>query len=123
MGECGCGDTTPEFRLPGPDGITYGIEIYGSCHYCETPAGVVIYRFDAAEAAVWLDGVEDAPLMAYDPERPTNAQLAIPIVDPEFLMKALEDAVEVEPSDMRLALPAAVHATRSEWHRTRRGGE
>jgi hypothetical protein len=136
MGQCGCSDTIPDFRLPGPDGVHYGIQIYSSCHYCVTPAGVDIYRFDDTGAEEWLDGVPEAPFTPYNADAPIAAQLSIPVLEPAELAKAIgrdqredaeyngaddEDFREISEEDIRLALPAAVHNTLAAWNRIAEG--
>lgn len=133
MGTCGCSDTDLMFRFPGPEGVTYGVQIYPSCDYCSTPAGVDIHRFaDDSEEAVWVENVPDAPWLPYDGEEPTNAIMSIPVVDPEKLAEAMtahyeesaaydgdETSREIAEEDMRYALPDAVHKTLAEWRLTR----
>lgn len=133
MGACGCGDTTPMFRMPGPAGVVYGVEVYESCHYCETPAGVVLYRFDEADDnAIFVEGLPEAPFVSYNTEQPTDAQLAIPVVDPRHLAQAMtahyeesgsydgdETSREIAEQDTQYVLPDAVHRTLAEWHRIR----
>jgi len=46
MGACGCGDFHGEYQFPGPGDVVYAIGLYPSCKYCDTPAGVTLYRFD-----------------------------------------------------------------------------
>jgi hypothetical protein len=118
------------YRFPGPEGVTYGVQIYPSCHYCSTPAGVDLYRFGPDEADEWLDGVEEAPFVPYSNDDRVNAQLAIPVVDPEKLAEAMshhyeeaaaedgdETSREIAEEDMRHVLPDAVYKTLEEWHR------
>jgi hypothetical protein len=112
--------------------VHYAVQIYPSCHYCNTPAGVDLYRFDDAGAEEWLGGVPEAPFIPYDPEAPTAAQLAIPVLEPRVLAEAItgeqredadyngvgaEDFREVTEEDIRFALPAAVWKTLNEWRR------
>jgi hypothetical protein len=133
MGQCGCSDTNPLYRFPGPDGVHYGIEIYPSCHYCVTPVGVTIYRFDNDGAREWLEYVDEAPFMPYAADRPVEAILSIPVLGAEELAAAIsndqredaeyngaddEDYREVAEQDIRCALPDAVLATLDAWTRT-----
>lgn len=125
MGACGCSDTDPDFKFPGPEGVTYAIQIYPSCHYCGTPAGVDIHRFNEEWAKDWLmDQVDDAPWLTYgEREDQTNAILGLPVLDPEHLSKSLAEVMEDEEgrraseTNIRLALPEAVHETFSAYLR------
>jgi hypothetical protein len=46
MGECGCGNTNPDYRFDGPDGIIYTVQFYTGCtNGCETPAGIILSRY------------------------------------------------------------------------------
>lgn len=123
MGQCGCSDTEPMYQFPGPDGVTYGIQIYPSCHYCSAPAGVELYRFGVGEAAVWLDGVPEAPFRPYSATSPVDADLAIPVLDPEHLGPALAEVCDPDDMDqaidsVRMHLDEAVHATLDAWRRS-----
>lgn len=54
MCECGCGDYAAFAKMQGPPGIIYAVELHYPCNNgCGTPAGIVIYRFDEAEAKSW----------------------------------------------------------------------
>lgn len=127
MGECGCSSTDVMFRIPGPEGVHYGIEIYGSCHYCHTPAGVVVHRFNDEWAKDWLtEHVPDAPFISYSSGDPINAMLSIPIVDPTELAAAHEeirledgdgDADRLSEQSARYLLTRAVWRTLNAWHR------
>lgn len=121
MGQCGCSDTAPDFKFPGPDGVTYAIQIYPSCHYCSSPAGVDIHRFNDEWTREWCDGVPDAPWLTYAHGDPANAILSIPVLDPKHLMKALgepgdDEYADIDEEEMRLALPDAVHETLQEFY-------
>lgn len=128
MGQCGCSDTEPDFQFPGPDGITYAIQIYPSCHYCNTPAGVDVYRMTAEDVEIWLNGVEQAPFVPYSADNPSSAQLAIPVLDPASLAKVLNEDVDqdlalVREDEIRLALRQAVWQTLKDWRELVRRAE
>ena len=53
MGQCGCGDYQPDFKFKGPGDIIYVVQIYPSCYYCKTPAGVIIYAFSPEDQQDW----------------------------------------------------------------------
>lgn len=105
MGSCGCGDYSPSWRLPGPGGIVYTIEMKRGCPDCGTPHGIVIYQHDAATARSWRD--EDRPLLPivpYDGDDASGA-CALAVLDPGDLetvirehLAGLEDPLDW-PSD------------------------
>ena len=102
MGECGCGNYQPRWRLPGPGGIVYTIETYRGCDYCQTPSGVVIYRHDAETAASWGDeGVDVLPFVPYSGG--PSGQFAITVFDHERMRREIAahfaDADEEEMAD------------------------
>ena len=43
MCECGCSQG-PDFYFPGPDGITYGLELYHGCGDCGNAPGISLVR-------------------------------------------------------------------------------
>ena len=53
MGICGCGDFQPDFKFKGPGDTWYVVQSYPSCNYCDTPAGIILYHFDAQDAEMW----------------------------------------------------------------------
>lgn len=117
MGECGCAATSPEVRLPGPEGVQYGIEIYPGCSYCLTPAGVVVYRFDDDEAENWLMDVDEAEFNTY---QGINGEWVRPVVGAEHLAAALADWLEddvVDERDIQQTLSDAVWRTADAWSR------
>ena len=59
MGQCGCGDYSADYQLPGPDGIIYAFDYYWGCDYCDVPPGWCVYRFTEEEASHW--DVQDLP--------------------------------------------------------------
>ncbi len=44
MCECGCSMGNPTYRLQGPAGVCYVIELYPGCRNCSAPPGMVIKR-------------------------------------------------------------------------------
>jgi hypothetical protein len=120
MGACGCADTSPEIRLPGPEGVHYGIEIYPGCQYCYTPAGVVVYRFDDDEAEIWLMGTEEAEFQTY---LGINGEIVRPVLEARFLAEELADwreDEEVTEGEIQQALPQAVWKTLDNWNQMKR---
>ena len=125
MGQCGCGDTTPDYQFPGPDGVIYAIQIYQSCHDCQSPAGVEIYRFDpnSEDTEDWVRGVPELDFMGYPHDDTRDAQAFISVLDPEHMVAALVKVAEEDGDDrpqpsetaVRFALPEAVYRTLSAW--------
>jgi len=92
VGECGCGNTRVDFVLPGPGNVVYGVQLYPSCTNCDTPAGVQIYRWDAARdpsAPSWYEDAAPAPWNPYDKDLGDGADICVPVVTPEALLKSL----------------------------------
>ena len=89
MGECGCGATELNYQLKGPEGITYGIEVYSGCHDCGTPAGVVIHRFGGEDEweADLLEYVPELPIVGY--KTSIGGQAAITVISPEGLVASI----------------------------------
>lgn len=63
MGQCGCGDFYPQFKLPGPNGSIYAIELFSGCHDCRSPAGVSIVRLSGEQLQEWE--AEHIPLLEW----------------------------------------------------------
>ena len=116
MGECGCGNFSAQYQLPGPDGTVYAIQKYEACDYCDTPHGVVVHRFSPEGAKTW--GADELPLLPFHQMhgRDFDGQTAaIPVVHPGALWKELarhstgdEDERVVDEDGLREALAAAV---------------
>ncbi len=53
MGACGCGDFRGDVKFKGPDGTWYILKLYPSCIYCDTPAGITLYKFSEEEMKDW----------------------------------------------------------------------
>lgn len=60
MGQCGCGDFYPLWKLPGPDGSQYTIELLPACDYCREPLAVRISQLRGDALDHWeIDQVPD----------------------------------------------------------------
>lgn len=103
MGECGCGATVLDYKFPGPEGIAYGIEIYSGCHYCHTPAGVVLHRYTAEDdwAQDFLEGVPDAPFQGFQGETEGWGEVALPVVSNKGLIASINKNLQ----DYNVELP------------------
>lgn len=119
MGACGCGDYAADFKLPGPDGIVYAIEVRTPCDYCSTPAGVVLHRFTATGAKEW--GADKLPEFVFPKSGDRDyedSSRGLAVVDPSLLWAALVraggDALEeaLLEDDAEAALREAVAETR-----------
>jgi hypothetical protein len=87
MGECGCGNFDATFRLPGPDKLTYVIQIYPSCNDCSTPVGLIVHRMTSEDLQLW--DAEHLPELFFDKQWDDSA--AIPIIHPEKLLGVLQE--------------------------------
>jgi hypothetical protein len=121
MGECGCSSTDVTYRLPGPPGVHYGIEIYPSCNYCFTPVGLVVHRFDDENAEMWMSGIAEPDFQGYEGVE----EVLLPIIDAEHLAAALGEWREEDDertlrrlaSEFHQVLSDAVWRTADAWHR------
>ncbi len=95
MGECGCGSFYPSFKFKGPGKDTYVLQVYPSCDYCNTPAGVILYRMSPKEARQW--DLDDVP----EKEIPFVG-MVIPVIDPEVFK---ELGLKLFPGDYSEATP------------------
>ncbi len=79
MGTCGCGDFCPFAKFDGPPGFVYALAFYPGCDDCDTPAGLVVYRFSGREAERWeVEELPEAPWNDYGPE---SAEVAVPFLE------------------------------------------
>ena len=87
MGQCGCGDFQPDFKFKGPEGITYVVQMYPSCDYCDNPAGVIIYALTPEEAEMWGLG--------HVPEKEINADGTwIAVIHPKHIMGSVMEGIQ-----------------------------
>lgn len=63
MGTCGCGDYAGDYKFPGPEGVMYSVGVQPSCHYCQVPRTLVVYRHKADDD--FLPMVDDLPIQPY----------------------------------------------------------
>lgn len=122
MGSCGCGDFSPLWKLPGPDGITYAIEIYGPCDFCYTPLGVRIYQITDDQLTTWgVDELPDLEMYGYacTDRGDLNAEALIALLDPEQLKLDLLDEYE-SYHVVKSAMIATRDIERKELERIRR---
>jgi hypothetical protein len=109
MGACGCGDYQGEFKFKGPGNITYVMQIYESCDYCDTPAGVILYAFDPDEA-------KHLDVASLREEKITSDGIAIPVIHPKNLMQTIVESIEACIEDgISGEFRSAVWKTRKEW--------
>ena len=100
MGQCGCGDFHPQFKLPGPEGSFYALQLYTGCLDCRTPAGIIVAKLKGDEVDEW--DVKHIPDLTWtgskqEPE-PDYQERALALVDIEKLAKYLgleDDDIEV----------------------------
>jgi len=66
MGACGCSDAGHWYKLDGPDGVTYLIELLPACSYCDVGPSIRIRRIPGDCDQEWLltelDHVQDLPV-------------------------------------------------------------
>ena len=121
MGACGCGDYQPMFRVPGPDGIMYALEVYAGCEYCSTGPGVMIHRHGETGRRDW--DVDQLPELPFHDLGAPEGQFAMPILSWEAIRKRFiplavedEDEAQLIVDDMlREGLRFAVGDTLDEW--------
>ena len=94
MGACGCGNFNANFKFKGPGDSTYVFQLYAACSYCNTPAGVILYKMSPEDCADWC--VDDLPDVEI-----RDVGTLIGVVDPGVLLKELSKSWE----DMEYAEP------------------
>lgn len=87
MGECGCTGRGERHWLPGPNGMTYQIQLDPPCRNCESPAGVTVHRYDKAMTKD-CDVRRAAPLAFWDDEA-SYATVGLSVIDPPHARAAL----------------------------------
>ena len=124
MGACGCSDGIGVAKFPGPNGSVYTIDFHDGCRYCDTPAGIDIRRFSAADAREWgVNELPDAPMFSYragkrDPGD-DSAMMGCPVVHPRLLVRALDKHAGTDldglDAEVREAVEDAARSSRREW--------
>ncbi len=93
MGACGCGDYSPDFKFKGPGDDWYVIQSYPGCDYCDTPAGVILYRFNPEDTALWsVEHLKEKKI--------PDGGFCIPIIHPEKLKLKCEEYLKGIADDM-----------------------
>lgn len=92
MGQCGCNDFQGDFKFKGPDGITYVLQVYQSCSYCETPAGIILYAMNEKDCQTWC--VDDIPEIQI-----SDVGTLISVIHPKKLMKQIAEGITVYVED------------------------
>jgi hypothetical protein len=89
MGECGCGNTNPDYRFDGPDGIIYTVQFYTGCNNgCETPSGIILSRY-LPEDAEWAAHAKEVPWNTFGERPDESGDFCIPIIDKDVLREKL----------------------------------
>ena len=57
----------------------YALEFYPGCGNCDTPAGLVVYRFSEKEAEGWR--VPDLPDLPWREWNPESAEVCVPFLN------------------------------------------
>lgn len=101
MCECGC-DQGPDFYFPGPDGITYGLQLYRGCRDCDSAPGVALFKIPAKSLEHFApDDDRDEPKWVSVSQGDWE-EVAVAMVDRDLLteaVKADEDADLLSLSD------------------------
>lgn len=126
MCECGCGDYEGDFRLDGPDGIIYAIELKHPCRNCDAPGGIVIHRFSAELAREWgADQLPRFPFMTLrDGKEFDGTSGGIPVIDVQTMVHALDEHPyrdedgEAVDEDVSHAIHAALNKTWTDWRKS-----
>ena len=87
MGACGCGDFQGDFKFPGPGNITYVLQVYPPCNYCETPAGIILYAMSPDDCNDW--GVDAMPEINIK-----DVGTLISVIHPKELMTTIIQGIE-----------------------------
>lgn len=61
MGECGCMNHNPDFKLKGENGVVYTISKYKACDYCVTPHGYTVFFHERDDELFDTDHVPELP--------------------------------------------------------------
>lgn len=92
MGECGCGETNPHALLDAPGEDTYGIQVYGGCHYCHTPIAVDVYRFRGEMADDFFAWTPTLNIQTYGGDT-TNGVGTLIVIDPDRVPDLIEKMI------------------------------
>lgn len=114
MGACGCGEIEPDFKFKGQDNTIYFLTIYTGCHYCSTPAGIIIQKStpeslkDHDEFEFELEHMPELKFHTYDgklAKENESGEFVIPLFFPENFIKKLSKLCgSVKIDDENLAL-------------------
>lgn len=105
MGDCGCGDFQGDFKFKGPNNDWYVLQVYPPCDYCETPAGVIIYRMGKEDQELWrVDEIPEVKIL--------DIGTAVWVLDAEKLKR--NDVFEDMETDVHHAMLEAVNSAISE---------
>lgn len=97
MGQCGCGDFLPQFKIPGPGRSLYTLQVYMPCDYCQTPAGVIVSRLDGPEEIESWDA-QHLPDLPFNAVSNRHHEKFLGVADPKAIAKHLDlehDLIEV----------------------------
>ena len=100
MGQCGCGDFQGDFKFKGPGNKWYVLQVYPPCDYCETPAGVILYKFNKKDQELWR--INEIPEVEIQ-----DIGTAVWVVDVECLKK--DPVFEDQETDIQHAFLKAVN--------------
>lgn len=87
MGQCGCGDTSPNYKIAGHDGLIYTFQVYPGCRYCSTPAGIVISQYEPDDHH-WAEYATPLPIDPFN-DNTRSGEICLPILCPDVLKKKM----------------------------------
>ena len=92
MGKCGCGDFQGDFKFKGPNNITYVLQVYPSCDYCDNPAGIILYAMSPEDCKDWdVDTIPDIEIR--------DVGTLISVIHPKKLMETIIQGIESYVAD------------------------
>ena len=93
MGQCGCSESYPEFKLKGPDGIYYTVEVAYPCPYCRNPASIIVHKWDDKQDIEIFD-IESEPDPVYNSLNEVVISLADEGVIKNYLLQGLKEYIQ-----------------------------
>lgn len=117
MGQCGCCDYQPEFKLEGPAGTVYTIQLDPGCRYCdEHRIGLIVHRLKDETAHDW-EAYRTDPLEFKSVDDGGNfAEARYLVLNPDHLIKRLTEELggSIEDPDLAEIVKDAVRETMQE---------
>tara|TARA_Y100000034_G_scaffold37602_2_gene46214 strand:+ start:2626 stop:2916 length:291 start_codon:yes stop_codon:yes gene_type:complete len=86
------------------------VQFYPSCELCNSPAGVILYKFGPEEMKTW--GCHDLPEMSLDEEA-----AFLPVLHPDKLRKKITDYMEAALDEVLEEFAPAVNQTINDFYK------